>query len=132
MFEVTEGEQVLDRAHLRRIVDTYRSLGFGTAIDDFGAGYSGLNLLVDYQPDCIKVDRALISDVDRNGPKQAIVKGVVTVCTELGIAPLAEGVETLAEYRWLRGAGIDLFQGHLFARPGFRTLPPVPEALYDA
>lgn len=132
VFEVTEGEKVEDRAHLANIINAYRNLGFGTAIDDFGAGYSGLNLLVEYQPDCIKLDRVLISDIDRTRTKQAIVKGVVAVCSELGIAPLAEGVETMDEFRWLRGAGIDLYQGYLFARPGFQALPVVDEALFDA
>ncbi|MCA8967581.1 MAG: EAL domain-containing protein, partial [Planctomycetes bacterium] len=103
-----------------------------TAIDDFGAGWSSLDLLADFQPDCVKVDRALISDIGDDRAKQAIVRGVVGVCRELGIVPLAEGVETAAEFDWLRGAGFDLFQGFLFARPAFRALPPVDVAFFGA
>jgi EAL domain-containing protein (putative c-di-GMP-specific phosphodiesterase class I) len=56
-------------------------------------------------------------------PRQSIVRGVISVCRDLGITPIAEGVETQAEYHMLRTLDIDLFQGFLFARPGFETLP---------
>ncbi|MCK9910027.1 EAL domain-containing protein, partial [Microbacteriaceae bacterium K1510] len=58
IFETTEQERVVDPEYLKRIFATYRSAGFKTAIDDFGAGYSGLNLLADFQPDIIKIDMA--------------------------------------------------------------------------
>ncbi len=66
MFEVTEAERVLDRAHLRSIVEEYRRQGFTTAIDDFGAGFSGLSLLAEFQPDVIKLDMDLIRGIDRD------------------------------------------------------------------
>lgn len=130
IFEVTEGEEVLHPAHLANIFRVYRQHGFMPAIDDFGAGYSGLKLLADFQPSIIKLDRELIHDIDGNRPRQAIVRGVLGVCTDLGILPIAEGVETLGEYMTLRDLGVDLFQGYLFARPAFEALPqPVfPEA----
>ena len=123
IFEVTEGEEVLNPSHLAKIFDVYRRHGFKPAIDDFGAGYAGLNLLAEFQPSIIKLDRQLIQDIDGSRPKQSIVRGVLSVCTDLGITPIAEGVETEAEYRTLRAQGIDLFQGYLFARPGFEVLP---------
>ena len=129
VFEVTEGEQIKDRAHLKRILDYYKGIGFTTAIDDFGAGYSGLNLLAEFQPDIIKVDRELITDIHSNRPRQATVHGIHTVCRDLGIRMLAEGVETAEEFRWLRDNGVELFQGYYFARPGFQTLPEVPAEL---
>lgn len=64
IFEVTEGEQVQDRAHLVNIFREYRRFGFQTAIDDFGAGYAGLNLLAEYQPDLIKIDMDLVRGID--------------------------------------------------------------------
>tara|TARA_R110001592_G_scaffold155954_1_gene386060 strand:+ start:351 stop:1118 length:768 start_codon:yes stop_codon:yes gene_type:complete len=130
-FEVTEGEEVVDKNHLMGIIREYQSLGFSTAIDDFGAGYAGLNLLADFQPDYIKIDRALIDYVDQSPARQAIIKGTLLTCSLLDIDVLAEGVERVEEYRWLRDQGIDLFQGYYFARPGFEHLPEVDPALFE-
>ena len=127
VFEVTEGEKIKDHEHLRCIIDCYHKLGFRTAIDDFGAGYAGLNLLANYLPDYIKLDRELIIDIDRHERRQAIVHGIQLTCRELNIGILAEGVETLEEYSWLCKQGIDLFQGYWFAKPGFESLPEVPD-----
>ncbi len=125
IFEVTEGEEITDHAHLLAIIQEYRKHGFRTAIDDFGAGYAGLNLLSEFQPDFIKLDMKLIRGIDSNRPRQAIVKGIVQVCSELSIGIIAEGVETSEEYHWLKDAGIFLFQGYHFARPGFEILPEI-------
>lgn len=130
-FEVTESEEVREKSHLKSIIDAYRKLGFTTAIDDFGAGYSGLNLLAEFQPDYIKIDRALIDTIDRHPVKQAIIEGVLLTCRKLGIDVLAEGVERREEYHWLRSAGVDLFQGYYFAYPGFEQLPVVPDVCFD-
>jgi len=130
-FEVTEGEQVKDNAHLVSIIRTYQKLGFSTYIDDFGAGYSGLNLLAEFQPDCIKIDRGLISRIQEHTPRQAILEGIIYTCRKLGIDVLAEGVETAEEYQWLLRADVDLFQGYYFARPAFEQLVEVDHALFD-
>lgn len=122
IFEVTEGEQVQDRPHLVNIFREYRRLGFRTAIDDFGAGYAGLNLLSEYQPDIVKIDMDLIRNVDTSKPKQAIVDGVVAICAALDIRVLAEGIETAAERDFLRDAGISLMQGYLFCKPAFKSI----------
>lgn len=126
-FEVTEGEEVHEKSHLVNIIETYKKLGFTTAIDDFGAGFSGLNLLAEFQPDYIKIDRALIDFVDQKPVKQAIIEGILLTCNKLGIDVLAEGVERREEYEWLHANGIDLFQGYYFAYPGFEQLPDVPQ-----
>ena len=122
IFEVTEGEQVIDRPHLVNIFREYRRFGFRTAIDDFGAGYAGLNLLAEFQPDIIKIDMDLVRGIDASLPKQAIVEGIVAICKRLGIKVLAEGIETGAERDCLRAAGISLMQGYLFCRPAFRAI----------
>jgi EAL domain-containing protein (putative c-di-GMP-specific phosphodiesterase class I) len=122
IFEVAEGEQVEDRAHLVNIFREYRRFGFRTAIDDFGAGYAGLGLLAEYQPDIIKIDMDLVRGIDASKPRQAIVKGIVAICTELDVRVLAEGVETAAERDFLQAAGIDLMQGFLFCKPALRAL----------
>jgi EAL domain-containing protein (putative c-di-GMP-specific phosphodiesterase class I) len=122
IFEVTEAEKVMDRAHLVNIFQEYRRFGFNTAIDDFGAGYAGLSLLAEFQPDIIKIDMDLVRDVNINVAKQAIVRGIVAICKELGIKVLAEGIETIAERDFLRAAGINLMQGYLFCRPAFQAI----------
>ena len=95
------------------------------AIDDFGAGYSGLNLLADFQPDQIKLDMKLIRGIEWHGPRQAIVRAINQICLDLGIDVIAEGVETELEYAWLASQGIHLYQGYLFAKPGFESFPKV-------
>lgn len=121
IFEVTEGEQVQDRPHLVNIFREYNRFGFRTAIDDFGAGYAGLNLLSEYQPDIIKIDMGLVRDIDSSAPKQAIVNGIVAICAALKVRVLAEGIETKAERDFLYAAGIDLMQGYWFCKPAFRA-----------
>ncbi len=125
IFEVTEQEQVLDIDHLVGILRAYRQQGFRTAIDDFGAGYAGLNLLADFQPDLLKLDMQLIRSVDQDTVRQVLVDSTLQMCRRLGIQVIAEGVETLAELHVLRELGVELFQGYLLARPGFACLPEV-------
>jgi EAL domain-containing protein (putative c-di-GMP-specific phosphodiesterase class I) len=107
------------------MVELCKSVGIKMAIDDFGAGYSGLNLLADFQPDQLKLDKELIRNIASRGPRQAIVRALIQICRDLGIELVAEGVETASEYQWLAGEGIFLFQGYFFARPGFECLPVV-------
>lgn len=123
IFEVTESERVLDVPHLRAIVDDYRRRGFLVAIDDFGAGFAGLNLLSELRTDLVKLDMGLVRGIDADPVRQAIVRGMVAVCAELGIRVVAEGIETGDELATLRSFGIDLVQGYLFARPAFEALP---------
>ncbi|WP_375159377.1 EAL domain-containing protein [Bradyrhizobium sp. RDT46] len=125
MFEFTENERVIDPAHIENIVRTYKSLGFWTALDDFGAGYAGLGLLARLQPNLIKIDMELLRDIHRSRPKQVIVAGLAQIARELEITVLAEGVENEAELITLRAAGIALFQGYYFARPALMSLPAV-------
>ncbi|WP_113721455.1 EAL domain-containing protein [Aeromonas salmonicida] len=125
MFEFTEVERVADNQHIRHIVDHYQALGFKTAMDDFGAGYSSLNLLADFLPDIIKLDMHLLRGIDKDKVRQTIVRHCLALFEELNITPLAEGIETRDEMACLQEMGIDLMQGYLFAKPGFEILPPV-------
>ncbi|QYJ89147.1 EAL domain-containing protein [Shewanella halotolerans] len=125
MFEFTEAEKIADSGYIKHVVEYYRELGFMTAIDDFGAGYAGLGLLANFQTDIIKLDMELIRNIDSDETRQVIVTHLLSICRQLKITCLAEGIETLAEMRWLKGAGVELMQGYLFARPGFESLPEV-------
>lgn len=131
IFEVTEGERVQDRPHLVNIFREYSRFGFRTAIDDFGAGYAGLNLLSEYQPDIIKIDMDLVRDIDTSRPKQAIVNGIVAICAALNVRVLAEGIETKAERDFLRDAGIDLMQGYLFCKPALQAEGVIDASAWD-
>lgn len=125
MFEFTENERMTDPAHVQRIIDAYRKFGFWTALDDFGAGYSGLGLLARWQPDLIKIDMELLRDIHLSRAKQAIVAAIVGIARTLDIQVLAEGVENEQELVVLRAAGISLFQGYHFAKPALMALPDV-------
>lgn len=123
VLEILENEIISNPGTFAADLNVYRQSGLAFAIDDFGSGYAGLNLLADFQPDLIKLDLHLVRGIEQNGPRQAIVRGILRTCLDLGIDVLAEGVETAAEYIWLRNEGIELFQGYLFARPAFEQLP---------
>ncbi len=125
IFEVTEGERVEDGPWLAEILREYKRCGLLTAIDDFGAGYAGLALLAGFQPDLIKIDMELVRNIDLSSSRQAIVRGLVRICEDLGVEVIAEGIETSAERDFLSDVGIHLMQGYLFSRPVFQGVGEV-------
>ena len=130
IFEVIEYESLLDNRNLLKYLKIIQDFGFKTAVDDFGAGHSGLTLLVQYQPNFIKLDRQLIAGIHQDFVKQSVFTGVQHICKNLSIDIVAEGVETAGEYHWLQDAGVRLFQGYYFARPAFEALPDVANKVY--
>ena len=122
MFEFTENER-MDTDHLLHILRTYRSMGFVTAIDDFGAGYAGMNLLAAFQPDYIKLDMELIRGIDASDPKKVIVDGILNIARKLDVTPICEGIETVGECETLSAMGVELMPGYYFARPEIGVLP---------
>ena len=130
-FEITETERVVDRAHMRNIIDSYRRMGFTTSLDDFGNGYANLDLLTDLRPDTLKIDRELVMGCDSNVRRQAILKSMVSLARTLGTQLVAEGVETREESRCLLALGISVQQGYYFARPQIGELPTVAPVRYD-
>ncbi len=125
IFEVTEQEKVVSQDFLVDVFEAYRKEGFMTAIDDFGAGHSGLNLLSDFQPDIIKIDMKLIRDIDSNKVNQVLVKGILDIAEQLGIRIIAEGIETENEFKYLQDAGVSLMQGYFFHKPMLEAIQPV-------
>jgi len=123
IFELTENEALTDADHLVSIISAYREMGFQVALDDFGAGYSRMNVVIASPPNLIKLDMSLLRGIERNNNQQAVVNGILVMSDQLGSRVIAEGVETMEEYRWLRQREVSLFQGYLFARPGFEELP---------
>lgn len=127
MFEVTEAEKVTDHEHLKSIFKEYKKHNFTTAIDDFGAGYAGLNLLADWQPDIIKLDMGLVRAINKDKVRQTIVSALISACNGLDIKVIAEGVETIDEFTTLLKMNVSLFQGYLFAKPEFEKSPTLSE-----
>jgi EAL domain-containing protein (putative c-di-GMP-specific phosphodiesterase class I) len=131
IFEVLEHENMTDRRNLLQYLRIIQDFGFKTAFDDFGAGYSGLKLLVEYQPTFIKLDRQLIGNIHLNPVMQSIVRGIQDICKQLSVEIVAEGVEKAGEYHWLRDLGIKNFQGFFFAKPVFEALPDVANRVFS-
>ncbi|KAA6187087.1 EAL domain-containing protein [Thiohalocapsa marina] len=131
IFEFTETEKANSPAHLNDIVECYRSLGFKTAIDDFGACYSGLNLLAQLKPDQVKLDAVLVRNIDRDRRRQAIVRGLVDICRELEVELLCEGIETADELAACADTGIDLCQGYWFAKPLLEAMPSLNPGCFE-
>lgn len=127
IFEITEHARIADPARLRSIIEEYRRNGIRTAIDDFGAGYSGLHLLAEFRPDIIKLDMSLIRAIDTDIVRSSIVQGIAGTASKLGVTVIAEGVETPQERDALLDLGLRLQQGYLFARPKFEGWKPEHE-----
>jgi diguanylate cyclase (GGDEF)-like protein len=119
VLEVTESSFVeLERAEAR--IDALRRLGVRLAVDDFGTGYSSLGRLRTLPMDAVKIDRAFVAELGRNERDRAVVRAMVALGENLGLTPIAEGVETSVQLRELRRCGCVWAQGHLFSRP----MPP--------
>lgn len=128
IFEVVETDKVDEVEHLKTILDYYKKNGFSYALDDVGSGYNTLELLGELTPPYIKLDMAVSHGVSRSNEKQSIAYAFLEKAQEYGAMCLAEGIEELADFNWLKGIGYDLFQGYLFGKP----LPdPLEEVMLD-
>jgi EAL domain-containing protein (putative c-di-GMP-specific phosphodiesterase class I) len=122
VFEIVESDKATDLVAMKRLLATHREAGFRVALDDVGAGYSGLNLLHQLRPDFIKLDMELIHGVTTDPYKALITKKILEIATELGIASIAEGVETDDELQWVQENGATYAQGYAISRPTTPTL----------
>ena len=123
IFEFTENEEMGSPEHVASIIDTYKRVGFSVAIDDFGAGHSGLDMFARFVPDEVKLDMELIRGINADARRRAIVRSVVSMCSELDTLLIAEGIETAAEAATLRDLGVRYHQGFWYARPELGRLP---------
>jgi EAL domain-containing protein (putative c-di-GMP-specific phosphodiesterase class I)/CheY-like chemotaxis protein len=124
VLEITERAQLETVPEVEKRIAMLREMGFRIAIDDIGAGYSGLNSFALMRPDFVKIDMALVRGIDSDPVKRRLTTLLVQLCTDLHIGVIAEGVETKAERDTLSEIGCDLLQGYLFAKPN--TPFPVP------
>ncbi|MBR1862188.1 MAG: EAL domain-containing protein [Lachnospiraceae bacterium] len=117
VVEITEQTEA-DEVTLRAIKRRYEQLGIGLALDDYGTGYSNVINLLQYMPAYVKIDRSLLSEIDKYPKKQRFVKEIIEFCQDNNIISLAEGVETWRELRMVVRMGVDLIQGFYTAMPG--------------
>lgn len=113
--EFTESEVISRIDEFTGAIRQLKGAGISVAIDHFGAGFGGLLLLAQFQPDRIKINSELIKNVHKSGPRQAIIQAIIKCCASLEISISAVGVEKVEEWMWLESAGITQFQGNLFA-----------------
>ena len=123
MLEITERSPLEGVPDMRSRVARLRALGFRLAVDDLGSGYAGLTSFATLAPDFVKIDRGLVDGIDQEAIKRKLVGSIVSVSRDMGIAVVAEGVETPAERQVAAELGCELMQGFLFRKP---------EELHDA
>ncbi|MGH7330095.1 MAG: EAL domain-containing protein, partial [Polyangiaceae bacterium] len=123
VLEVTE-RATIDRVNdINARMSILRYLGYRIAVDDLGAGYAGLTSFAALEPEIVKLDMSLVRGIHKSTVRQRIVGSMVSLCKELKILVVAEGVETMDERDSILSLGCDILQGYFFARPG----PPFPE-----
>ncbi|MEV1289813.1 EAL domain-containing protein [Micromonospora sp. NPDC049679] len=131
VVELTEHVRSSDDAALHAVLDEVRALGGLVAVDDAGTGYSGLEQLMSVRPDIVKLDRAIVTGIDRDPVRRSMVEMMGELASRMDGWVLAEGVETEAELRTLTSLGVPLVQGWLLGRPapGWPRLAPDVVAL---
>jgi EAL domain-containing protein (putative c-di-GMP-specific phosphodiesterase class I)/ActR/RegA family two-component response regulator len=122
VLEITERSTIDDVKDVQQRVRSLRALGFRIAIDDLGAGYAGLSSFIALEPDVVKLDMSIVRGLHQSAIKQRLVQTMASLCSEMGMGVVAEGVEVAEERDAARRLGCALFQGYLFAKPG----PPFP------
>lgn len=117
VLEVTERASLEDMPDAQERVARLRQLGYRVAVDDIGAGYAGLNSIAHLEPEFMKIDMALVRNVNADMTRQKLVGAMVRLCKEMDVSVIAEGIETVAERDAVARLGCDLLQGYFFARP---------------
>lgn len=128
VLEITERASLDQIPNAHAAIAQLRRVGYRIAIDDLGAGYSGLSSFAELEPEFVKFDMSLVREIDKRATKQRLVAAIAAMCKGLGTRVVAEGVETEAERATLVELGCELLQGHLFARPG----PAFPEPSWQS
>jgi len=116
-LEITETVMMTDEENHLKTIHELRRAGFLVEMDDFGSGYSSLNMLKDMPLDVLKIDMKFLSRSDEEKKTRRILKGIVNLSEDLGYTSLIEGVETEEQYKLMADMGCQLFQGYYIARP---------------
>ena len=115
--EITESALTGNAAQLQKIMETIRGHGYSQWLDDFGSGYSSLNVLKDFHFDVLKIDMIFLRGFETNPNCKLILKSIVDLAKSLGLSTLTEGVETREQFEFLREIGCDKAQGYYFGKP---------------
>ena len=129
IFEVTERVSIADNDAFLSSINHYKNQNYGIAIDDVGAGYSGLNILSDVRPNLIKLDMNLIRDIDKDEIKQLLCKAMADFGQSAGIKLIAEGIETEEELETLIKLNVDFGQGYFLGIPRKSFADIAPEKI---
>jgi len=116
-IEITESVFGIDSKHIHDIIEDFRSLGYEVWMDDFGSGYSSLNSLKTFSFNTLKLDMKFILGFDKSDRSKDIIESIVDMTKKLGIATVAEGVETIEAAEYLKHIGVDMLQGFYYSRP---------------
>jgi EAL domain-containing protein (putative c-di-GMP-specific phosphodiesterase class I) len=116
-IEITESVFISPTDEMVGLLNQIRALGVQLQIDDFGTGYSSLSYLQRFPINAIKIDRSFISRIDEENSGTEIVQAIILLARELGMGTVAEGIETAAQFEWLRDANCQFGQGFLMYRP---------------
>ncbi|MBQ5568296.1 MAG: EAL domain-containing protein, partial [Oscillospiraceae bacterium] len=116
-LEVTESAYTDDANRLLEVIGKLRSLGFQIEMDDFGSGYSSLNMLSSMPIDVLKMDMKFVRNIENNETDRKLVSLILDIASYLKVPVVAEGVESEGQLEILRKAGWDLVQGYYFSRP---------------
>lgn len=116
-LEITETAVMANLETQLKLIAKLRDAGFVVEMDDFGSGYSSLNMLKDIRVDVLKIDMAFLGKTDDSGRAEKILQTVVQLSGQLGMPVVTEGVETETQVKFLQSIGCDVFQGYYFARP---------------
>ena len=119
--EVTESMLGEGNAKLTGMLNNLSERGYSLWLDDFGSGYSGLNVLKDYSFDMMKIDMNFLSKFSENKKSQPILTSIVDLAGKIGMKTLSEGVETNEAYDFLRSIGCQRLQGYLFGKPMLKS-----------
>lgn len=125
IFEITERSDVDNNEILKQVIEHYKGQGFRIAIDDVGAGYSGLNRINSLTPQYIKIDYELVHKIDESKSQKSLVEFIIKYCKHMNIKSIAEGIETEKELKCLLHLGVDYGQGFLLGRPEEQFLPEI-------
>lgn len=118
VFEITERTSIRDEAMFKETIHHYQNQNFQIAIDDFGNGYAGMNRICSLEPEYIKIDMAIVRNIDSDNFKKSLVESMIQFCENVNIRLIAEGIETRKELKTLIKMGIPYGQGYYLARPG--------------
>jgi EAL domain-containing protein (putative c-di-GMP-specific phosphodiesterase class I)/GGDEF domain-containing protein len=130
VIELTEQYPIDDYELMRKATEHYREMGFSIAIDDLGAGYSGLRTWSEIKPEFVKLDRHFMQNIHEDKTKRQFVQSIVDIAKGINCRIVGEGIEVRGEYRTVNEMNIEFIQGYYFGRPAIQPQRSIAEELF--